>query len=126
MRRSSNVFNKDLELETIPEGSEIQLTLASPQRRINIEMNEKKNEDFLSEDDQPNLHAMSKMELLNVQRSAKEDKKQFRRWLKEKEAKLLKEKEAKFLEENGRVMPKDDLKDTDYYSKYKMTKSMKN
>ena len=94
MRRSSNVFNKDLELETIPEGSEIQLTLASPQRRINIEMNEKKNEDFLSEDDQPNLHAMSKMELLNVQRSAKEDKKQFRRW--------LKEKEAKFLEENGR------------------------
>jgi len=115
MRRSSNVFNKDLELETIPEGSEIQLTLASPQRRINIEMNEKKNEDFLSEDDQPNLHAMSKMELLNVQRSAKEDKKQFRRW--------LKEKEAKFLEENGRVMPKDDLKDTDYYSKYKMTKA---
>mgnify|MGYP001431098870 CR=1 FL=1 len=77
-----------MELETIPEGSEIQLTLASPQRRINIEMNEKKNEDFLSEDDQPNLHAMSKMELLNVQRSAKEDKKQFRRWLKEKEAKL--------------------------------------
>ena len=115
MRRSSNVFNKDLELETIPEGSEIQLTLASPQRRINIEMNEKKNEDFLSEDDQPNLHAMSKMELLNVQRSAKEDKKQFRRW--------LKEKEAKFLEENGRIMPKDDLKDTDYYSKYKMTKA---
>ena len=39
MRRSSNVFTKDLELETIPEGSEIQLTLASPQRRINIEMN---------------------------------------------------------------------------------------
>merc|ERR1719225_1678781 len=119
MRRSSNVFNKDLELETIPEGSEIQLTLASPQRRINIEMNEKKNEngeDFLSsEDDQPNLHAMSKVELLNVQRSAKEDKKQFRRW--------LKEKEAKFLEENGRIMPKDDLKDTDYYSKYKMTKA---
>ena len=103
-----------MELETIPEGSEIQLTLASPQRRINIEMNEKKTEDYL-EDDQPNLHAMSKMELLNVQRSAKEDKKQFRRW--------LKEKEAKFLEENGRIMPKDDLKDTDYYSKYKMTKA---
>merc|ERR1712004_524201 len=39
MRRSSNVFNKDLELETIPEGAEIQLTLASPQHRINIEMN---------------------------------------------------------------------------------------
>ena len=116
MRRSSNVFTKDLELETIPEGSEIQLTLASPQRRINIEMNEKKiEEDCLDQDDQPNLHGMTKMELLNVQRTAKEDKKQFRRW--------LKEKEAKFLEENGRIMPKDDLKDTDYYSKYKMTKA---
>ena len=55
------------------------------------------------------------MELLNVQRSAKEDKKQFRRW--------LKEKEAKFLEEFGRSMPKDELKDTDYYNKYKMTKA---
>merc|ERR1712122_175413 len=79
----------------------------------NIEMNEKKiEEDCLDQDDQPNLHAMTKMELLNVQRTAKEDKKQFRRW--------LKEKEAKFLEENGRIMPKDDLKDTDYYSKSKL------
>merc|ERR1711956_141403 len=40
VRRSSNVFIKDpCELETIPEGAEIQLTLASPQHRINIEMN---------------------------------------------------------------------------------------
>ena len=38
MRRSSNVFTKDLELETIPECSEIQLTLASLQRRTNIKM----------------------------------------------------------------------------------------
>lgn len=41
IRRSSNLINKEsnCELETIPEGSEIQLTLASPQHRINIEMN---------------------------------------------------------------------------------------
>lgn len=119
MRRSSNVFTKDLELETIPEGSEIQLTLASPQRRINIEMNfvskNEVNQEDLTEKSDENLHAMTKIELLNVQRNAKEDKKQFRRW--------LKEKEAKFLEENGKSMPKDELKDTDYYNKYKMTKA---
>ena len=43
IRRSSNVLIKDpCELETIPEGSEIQLTLASPQHRICIEMNHPK------------------------------------------------------------------------------------
>ena len=42
MRRSSNnifLLKDSCELETIPEGTEIQLTLASPQHRINIEMN---------------------------------------------------------------------------------------
>ena len=36
----SDVFIKNLcELETIPEGAKIQLTLASPKHQINIEMN---------------------------------------------------------------------------------------
>merc|ERR1711974_381574 len=103
VRRSSNVFIKDpCELETIPEGAEIQLTLASPQHRINIEMNSSpsrildqadvmpaaRNLPRLTQEDctanEPNLHAMTRNELLSVQRSAKEDKKQLRRWLKEK------------------------------------------
>ena len=36
----SDVFIKNFcELETIPEGAKIQLTLASPKHQINIEMN---------------------------------------------------------------------------------------
>ena len=54
-------------------------------------------------------------ELLNVQKVAKEDKKQLRR--------CLKEHELKFLEANGRPMPKDELKEHEFYSKYKMTKA---
>lgn len=133
VRRSSNILIKDpCELETIPEGSEIQLTLASPQHRINIEMNSKHSFDEVrpleekveilrqpesgtSDPEEANLHAMSRMELLNVQKMAKEDKKQLRRW--------LKEREAKFLQANGRPMPKDELKDHDVYTKYKMTKA---
>ena len=90
IRRSSNALIKDpCELETIPEGSEIQLTLASPQHRINIEMNgnnpnpkavidqaemmpantsSKSSDEHNSlpketpesEDNEPNLHAMSR------------------------------------------------------------------
>ena len=141
VRRSSNILIKDpCELETIPEGSEIQLTLASPQHRINIEMNNSRilalnqNEIMPSAADkkcaknmpslpdteeignnQTNLHAMSRAELLTVQKTAKEEKKQLRRW--------LKEREFKFLEANGRPMPKEELKDHDVYSKYKMTKA---
>jgi len=150
VRRSSNVFIKDpCELETIPEGAEIQLTLASPQHRINIEMNsspsrildqadlmparsslpkgsgdnQHDNDEDAHEDaddtqtnaNEPNLHAMTRYELLNVQKLAKEDKKQLRR--------CLKEHEMKFLEVNGRPMPKDELKEHDVYSKYKMTKA---
>ena len=84
VRRSSNVFIKDpCELETIPEGSEIQLTLASPQHRINIEMNSSPSrildpadlmpaKSSLPKDvpdettdanaNEPNLHAMSRYE----------------------------------------------------------------
>lgn len=134
VRRSSNVLIKDpCELETIPEGAEIQLTLASPQHRINIEMNTSPSRiidqaDLMpadarslprpiqeDNDNEPNLHAMTRNELVSVQRSAKEEKKQLRRG--------LKEKEAKFLDENGRAMPKDELKEHDYYAKYKMTKA---
>jgi len=140
VRRSSNVFIKDpCELETIPEGAEIQLTLASPQHRINIEMNSSPSrildqtdlmparsssnnslpKDVTDETDnnanEPNLHAMSRFELLDVQKVAKEDKKQLR--------KCLKEHEVKFLEVNGRPMPKDELKEHELYSKYKMTKA---
>ena len=43
-----------------------------------------------------------RLELLNVQKLAKEEKKQLR--------KCLKEHELKFLEINGRPMPKEDLK----------------
>ena len=39
MMRSDVFIKNPCELETIPEGAEIQLTLASPQHRINIEMN---------------------------------------------------------------------------------------
>ena len=78
MRRSSNVLIKEpSELQTIPEGSEIQLTLASPQHRINIEMNGTKIKDELLEDipvknnqctlvepkdfkEEQNLHALSR------------------------------------------------------------------
>ena len=56
-----------------------------------------------------------RFELLNVQKLAKEDKKQLRR--------CLKEHELKFLEANGRPMPKDELKEHEFYSKYKMTKA---
>ena len=56
-----------------------------------------------------------RFELLNVQKVAKEDKKQLRR--------CLKEHELKFLEANGRPMPKDELKEHEFYSKYKMTKA---
>ena len=56
-----------------------------------------------------------RFELLNVQKLAKEDKKQLRR--------CLKEHELKFLEANGRPMPKDELKEHAFYSKYKMTKA---
>merc|ERR1711997_1059844 len=97
VRRSSNVFIKDpCELETIPEGAEIQLTLASPQHRINIEMNSSPSrildqsdlmparssttsnnslpKDVTDETDtnanEPNLHAMSRFELLDVQKVA--------------------------------------------------------
>jgi len=138
VRRSSNVFIKDpCELETIPEGAEIQLTLASPQHRINIEMNsspsrildqadlmpvtrsclpkEVSDDETDTKPNELNLHAMSRFELLNVQKLAKEDKKQLRR--------CLKEHELKFLEANGRPMPKDELKEHEFYSKYKMTKA---
>ena len=87
VRRSSNVFIKDpCELETIPEGAEIQLTLASPQHRINIEMNSSPSRILdqadlmpvtrsclpkeLSDDEtdtkanEPNLHAMSRYGLI--------------------------------------------------------------
>ena len=56
-----------------------------------------------------------RFELLDVQKVAKEDKKQLR--------KCLKEHEVKFLEVNGRPMPKDELKEHELYSKYKMTKA---
>ena len=56
-----------------------------------------------------------RFELLNVQKVAKEDKKQLRR--------CLKGHELKFLEANGRPMPKDELKEHEFYSKYKMTKA---
>ena len=53
--------------------------------------------------------------MLNVQRTAKEEKKQLKR--------LIKEKEVKFLQENGRPMPKDDIKEQEIYGKYKMVKA---
>ena len=56
-----------------------------------------------------------RIELLNVQRTAKEEKKQLKR--------LIKEKELKFLQENGRPMPKDDIKEQEIYGKYKMVKA---
>lgn len=132
VRRSTNVLIKDpSELETIPEGSEIQLTLASPQHRINIEMNSKMMDsngnasEFIEplvggavemDEQQVNaLHDMSRSQLLNVQKVAKEEKKQLRRW--------LKEREFKFQETNGRAMPKDEVKAHDIYNKYKMTKA---
>jgi hypothetical protein len=142
VRRSSNVLIKDpCELETIPEGSEIQLTLASPQHRISIEMNSSISNNRMKDesqqqqilDDLPtvknhcilvepkdlsaeqNLHALTRIELLNVQRTAKEEKKQLKR--------LIKEKELKFLQENGRPMPKEDIKEQEIYGKYKMVKA---
>ena len=96
IRRSSNVLIKDpCELETIPEGTEIQLTLASPQHRINIEMNHAANnhqtsskllmdqtelmpatslkhetqkitEDMSEEEGDLNLHAMSRYVFMNL------------------------------------------------------------
>ena len=36
---------------------------------------------------------------------------------------VIKEHEVKFLELNGRPMPKDELKEHELYSKYKMTKA---
>merc|ERR1719510_641192 len=144
VRRSSNILIKEpCELETIPEGSEIQLTLASPQHRISIEMNSSISNNRMKDesqqqqilDDLPtvknhcilveptnkdlsaeqNLHALTRIELLNVQRTAKEEKKQLKR--------LIKEKELKFLQENGRPMPKDDIKEQEIYGKYKMVKA---
>merc|ERR1712141_827304 len=144
VRRSSNVLIKEpCELETIPEGSEIQLTLASHQHRISIEMNSSISNNRMKDesqqqqilDDLPtvknhcilveptnkdlsaeqNLHALTRIELLNVQRTAKEEKKQLKR--------LIKEKELKFLQENGRPMPKDDIKEQEIYGKYKMVKA---
>jgi hypothetical protein len=52
---------------------------------------------------------------LDVQRSAKEEKRHLKRW--------IKEKEGKFMEENGRPMPKDEIKEHDFYANYKMTKA---
>jgi len=145
VRRSSNVLIKDpCELETIPEGSEIQLTLASPQHRISIEMNSSISNNYRMKDEsqqqqilddlptvknhcilvestnkdlsaEQNLHALTRIELLNVQRTAKEEKKQLKR--------LIKEKEVKFLQDNGRPMPKDDIKEQEIYGKYKMVKA---
>merc|ERR1719510_826484 len=132
MRRSSNVLIKEpSELQTIPEGSEIQLTLASPQHRINIEMNGTKIKDELLEDipvknqctlvepndfkEEQNLHALSRIQLINVHRTSKEEKKQLKR--------KIKEKEIKFLEDNGKPMPKEDIKEQEFYSRYKMVKA---
>merc|ERR1712113_1144398 len=139
VRRSSNVLIKDpCELETIPEGSEIQLTLASPQHRISIEMNSSISNNYRMKDEsqqqqilddlptvknhcilvestnkdlsaEQNLHALTRIELLNVQRTAKEEKKQLKRLIK---------KEVKFLQDNVRPMPKDDIKEQEIYGKY--------
>ena len=54
-------------------------------------------------------------ELLTVLRNAKEEKKQLKR--------TMKEKECKFLEQNGRPMAKTDIKEQEVYAKYKMAKA---
>jgi hypothetical protein len=56
LRRSTNILIKDsCELQTIPEGSEIHLTLASPQHRINIEMNSNSSSPNSKIDDLPTV-----------------------------------------------------------------------
>ena len=57
----------------------------------------------------------SRTELYEVQRSAKEEKKQLRRW--------IKEREQKFLNTNGRPMAKSETKSHEFYIKYRTTKA---
>lgn len=164
VRRSSTRGSKEQqELETIPEDEAISLTMASPQQRINIEVdnssqssaesssastdelscenktckrdNCKKRvpnsiacEGFIklksteiavcqtSAKNEENLHAMSRYELFQVMKKTKEDKKYFRR--------KVKEKEEEFKRETGRRLLKEDRDDSEnVYRQYKNAKA---
>ncbi len=159
IRRSSNnafLLKDSCELETIPEGTELPLTLASPQHRINIEMNATGSQSSgtgssLNKDSYPGsslsslstaaplsdfdadqhllnnhlpidsavidlkLHGLSREELFYVQRSAKDEKKQLRR--------MIKDREQKFMQVNGRPMAKSESKSHEDYVKYRTIKA---
>lgn len=132
-----------LELQTIPEDLELPLTLASPQNRINIEITpanvksgekgkDMMNHSSLKDMDMPsfdssdssrglnledgNLHSMSRLELLRVQRRTREEKKRYRRAIKEKEEKVLKETGRKRI-------PKGEKVDESMHALYKLSKA---
>jgi len=145
-RRSNSLRSKDsLELTTIPEDLEVPMTLATPQHRINIEVStldmqskdSKKLSDGIQQSlrhtmDMPcfdtsstestmhkleaNLHSMSRYELLQVQRKTREEKKQYRRAVKEKEDRMLAETGMK-------RMPKGQRIDDSTYNMYKHCKN---
>lgn len=143
-RKSNSLRSKEsLELATIPEDLEVPMTMATPPHRINIEItstldsqskDSKKLADGIQQSlrhtmDMPcfdtestlhkleaNLHSMSRYELLQVQRKTREEKKLYRRAVKEKEDRML-------AETGMRKLPKGQRIDDSTYNMYKHCKN---